>query len=210
MDIDPESLRRQIPAYLPAADQRLFLQELERFGQGEAVDFYIPTARDPYTEDMLQGDGWRGFQLFFFDNGEKRDVRGLVFSNSCDVDPANPRPLPTKVTFAPMVKLEAYRTALLRAGLPEQSVTSRINDAKAQKVTNIFFLPAYGPGADEYIVRLDDVHSMPTEVHSKAQQRQKLFTLSMIGFYLFVLKLTYHFCRLQEAVARKPTDLNLV
>ena len=49
---------------------------------------------------------------------------------------------------------------------------------------------------------LDDLHSMPIELHGQAAE--KLFTLSMAGFYLFVLKLSVHFCRLHENVDRSP------
>lgn len=60
---------------------------------------------DTFTEEMLQGDGWRGFQLFMFDPGDRRSVRGLVLSNSCNVDPDNPRDVPARVVFAPLVNV---------------------------------------------------------------------------------------------------------
>lgn len=65
-----------------------------------------------------------------------------------------------------------------------------------------FYLPADGVLEEEYVVMLDDVHSMPSNIFIEQTEKQKLFTLSMAGFYLFVFKLSVHFCRLQENVKR--------
>ncbi len=72
-----------------------------------------------------------------------------------------------------------------------------------QNTNNVFFLPASGPLKEDHVVRLDDIHSMPLGVHVSAKDRYKVFTLYNTGFYLLVLKLSIHFCRLHEAVNRK-------
>lgn len=53
-----------------------------------------------------------------------------------------------------------------------------------------------------HVALLDDLHSMPMEVYKEAAE--KLFTCSMEGLYLFVFKLSVHFCRLHENVDRSP------
>ena len=53
---------------------------------------------------------------------------------------------------------------------------------------------------EDYVVLLDDLHSIPLASHPGDQ---KLFTLSMAGFYLFIFKLSVHFCRLHEHVDRR-------
>ena len=73
---------------------------------------------------------------------------------------------------------------------------------RAQGVTSIFYLPADDLLEEEHVALLDDLHSMPLEAHGQAAE--KLFTLSMAGFYLFVFKLSVHFCRLHENVDRSP------
>ena len=152
---------------------------------------------------MLQGDGWTGFQLFLFNTGERRSVRGLVLSNSCDVDLANPRTVPSRIIFAPLVKLATYRNLLEASRIDRNRVEEKIKSIKAQRTTNVFYLPAGGPLEEDYIVRFDEVHSMPVAAHVDDGRRQKLFTLSNTGFYMLVLKLSVHFCRLQEHVNRK-------
>ena len=66
----------------------------------------------------------------------------------------------------------------------------------------MFYLPADDPLSTEYVALLDDLHSMPVEALREVSD--KLFTLSMAGFYLYVFKLSVHFCRLQENIDRNP------
>lgn len=203
MNFDAESLQQQIPYYLTAEDRQVLVDQLKAISRGGTADYFLDPYRDNFKADMLQGDGWRGFQLFKFDTGERRSVQGLVLSNSCDVDPENPRDVPARLIFAPLVKLAAYETLLRARGIDEQKVDAKLASIRAQKTTNMFFLPRGGPLAEDHVVRLDDAHSMPVAAHVKAKDREKLFTLSNTGFYMLVLKLSVHFCRLHEKVNRK-------
>ena len=117
MNFDVENLQQQIPYYLTAEDKRVLVEELKAITSGGTADYILSTYHDSFKEDMLQGDGWRGFQLFLFDTGQRRSVRGLVLSNSCDVDLENPRELPARVIFAPLVKLTAYEELLDSSGI---------------------------------------------------------------------------------------------
>ncbi len=74
------------------------------------------------TSGKARGDGWRGFQLFEFRSGTRRSVQGLVISNSCDVAPANPRDMPTRLTFAPLVKYASFEAALRASGIDKHKV----------------------------------------------------------------------------------------
>jgi hypothetical protein len=48
----------------------------------------------------------------------------------------------------------------------------------------------------------DQLYTMPSKVFDQENKKSKVFTLSLFGFYLFVFKLSIHFCRFQENVAR--------
>lgn len=206
MNLDAETLIQQIPYYLTAEDQKALLNELKAIARGETAKYLLSTYRDSFKEMMLQGDGWRGFQLFLFETGERRSVRGIVLSNSCDVDPNNPREVPARVIFAPLVKLAAFEARLNASGIGADRVADKIAAIKAQKTSNIFYLPAGGVLEEDYIVRFDEAHNMPVAAHTASSDREKLFTLSNTGFYMLVFKLSVHFCRLQEKVNRKPTE----
>ena len=203
MNLDTEILQQQIPYYLTAKDRQILIDEIKTISQGGTADYFLSHYRDEFKTNMLQGDGWRGFQLFMFDTGDRRSVRGLVISNSCDVDPGNRRDLPARVIFAPLVKLAVYEARLRASGIRQRQIDEKLTAIRAQKATSIFFLPSGGPLADDHVVRLDDAHSMPVAAHIAATNREKPFTLSNTGFYMLVLKLSIHFCRLQENVNRK-------
>lgn len=203
MTFDADALRQQIPYYLTAAPaQKVLLADLKALIEGANKGYFIPAGYDGYTAEMLQGDGWRGFQIFSFKSGSVNAARGIVLSNSCDVSAENARVLPPNVTFAPIVKLSKIVERFEAHGLDGEKVASRLTDIKAQRVTSMFYLPADGMLDEDHVVLLDDQHSMPVEVHQKAAE--KLFTLSMAGFYLFIFKLSVHFCRLHEDVDRSP------
>lgn len=204
MSIDAESLRQQIPYYLTAKDQAALVEQLGAFSAGKSPDYLLGERQDGFRNEMLQGDGWSGLQLFIHTSGERRAVRGIILSNSCDVAIENKRDVPTRLVFAPLVKLSTFVRLLTDAGVSGERLDAKIASIKAQKTTNIMYLPAGQALADEYIVRLDDVHSMPTTGQKSAPGPKKIFTLSMVGFYLFVFKLSIHFCRLQENVQRGP------
>lgn len=207
MTFTAESLQQQIPYYLTAEDRQVLVDELRAISNGGTASYFLSSFRDSFKGDMLQGDGWRGFQLFRFDTGELCSVQALVMSNSCDIDPGHTRDIPARVIFAPLVKLAAYERALRASGIDAHKVDEKLASIRAQKVTNVFFLPAGDPVTEDHVVKLDDVHSMPVAAHVGAKDRHKLFTLSNAGFYMLVLKLSVHFCRLQEKVNRKGAPL---
>jgi hypothetical protein len=206
MNLDAENLIQQIPYYLTSEDQKVLLEELTAISRGGTADYVLGAYTDSFKEVMLQGDGWRGFQLFLFETGDRRSVRGVVLSNSCDVSPENPRDVPARVIFAPLVKLATFKALLETSGISAERVAANIAAIKAQKTSSIFYLPAGGVLQEDYVVRFDDAHNMPVDAHAKSKDREKLFTLSNTGFYMLVLKLSVHFCRLQEKVNRVPTE----
>lgn len=202
MTFDADALRQQIPYYLtgdPA--QKELVKGLKALMGGATHGYFFSAEKDPYAEDMLQGDGWRGFQLFSFASGNRTTVRGIVLSNSCDISPENERVLPPNVTFAPIVKLSKVKARFEERALDALQIESRLQAIRSQSVTSVFYLPAEGPLEEEHVALLDDLHSMPVDAFRHAAT--KLFTLSMAGFYLFVFKLSVHFCRLQENIDRK-------
>ncbi len=202
MNFDVESLQKQIPYYLTAEDRRILLAELQAISKGGEANYFLGKHNNSFDNQILQGDGWKALQLFVFNSGERRSVQGMILSNSCDVDPENKRDLPTRVTFAPLVKLSAYEEVLRASKIEQQKIDEKLAAIRAQKTSNVFFLPKNESLEEDHIVRLDEAHSMPVAVHIGEESRKKLFTLSNTGFYMLVFKLSVHFCRLQESVNR--------
>lgn len=71
-----------------------------------------------------------------------------------------------------------------------------------QITTELFYLPRGSNLDDDYVALLDDIHTAPFPQFQRQKDKQKLFTLSQVGFYLFLFKLSIHFCRFHENIDR--------
>lgn len=199
MQISSETIREQIPYYLTQEAKTNLIKVLDGFPR--QIDYYI----NRFQDEILQGDGWTSVDVISFESGERKSVRAMLLSNSCDIDPENKREFPAKLTFAPIIRLHPYLQLLKEAGLDGQQVNDKLVAIKEQKITSLFYLPK-GEGLDEdYIALLDDLHTIPYQVFNVQEGRRKIFTLSQVGFYLFLLKLSVHFCRFHEEIHRSPS-----
>jgi len=204
MTIDPEHLSTGLPAYLTAADQAAITRGLRDFTQRQRLaDFYYPT-RDP---EPLQGDVWGRIDVFNFSTGERKRVRALLVSNSCDISTGNERYLSPKVTVATVIPLGAYQQLLLTNGLPEQRVSDHLKQVRAQAVTHLFYLPGGAAMDGEHVALLQDLHSLPTQAMAEDPSKPRLASLSQCAFYLLLFKLSVHFCRFLEGVDRGQEGL---
>ena len=196
MVVSVESIKDQIPYYLTEDKKTALAKALADFP--DRFDYFISR----YKDEVLQGDGWSGLQVVNFENGQKRPVKGIVLSNSCDIDPTNQRDFPVNLTFAPIIKLSSYVALMEHYGMGSEKIRSKLDSIRLQKVTSCFYLPK-GEGLDEdYVAMLDDVHTLPFSSFYAREPRGKLFTLSQAGFYMFLVKLSLHFCRFHEEVER--------
>lgn len=191
-----EAIERNIPHYLTEEAKLGLVKALRAFPAD--IGYYSTL----WPNDLLQGDCWTKFHLFNFSTGERATVRGIILSNSCDVSPDNPRDLPPRIVFAPLMRLKDFVALLKRMSVKQSKIDQIVVSIRNQDITNIFYLPSGAVLDDEYIARLDDVHSMPVKYFLDQGDKRKLSTLSQVGFYLFLFKLSVHFCRFQENVDR--------
>ncbi|MGD0961527.1 MAG: hypothetical protein ABSB19_17090 [Methylomonas sp.] len=196
MQITTESIKDQIPYYLTQEAKENLVKELNNFSN--KTNYYT----NLYQQDILQGDGWLSLPVIDFQSGQRKLIKGILISNSCDLDPNNKRELPTKITFAPIIRLNQYEQLLKTKISDPKRITDKITAIKAQHITSLFYLPKGNALEDEYVALLSDVHTIPYRTFEQQEGRIKLFTLSQIGFYLFLLKLSVHFCRFHENIDR--------
>jgi hypothetical protein len=191
-----DNIEQHIPRYLTPAQQSDLVEQLRDFHRR-------PVYTSLLAADVLQGDCWTSFQIFDFDSGKREGAAGIIFSNSYDIDPSNNRVLPPKLVFAPLIRLDSYEAKLRQAGtLKAEQIDSTLEAIRKQQITSMFYLPKGGGLPSEAVAVLDDVHSMPLKSFSDNRERRKLVTLNQLGFYLFVLKLSIHFCRFFEGISR--------
>lgn len=193
-----DDIRQYIPQYLTRESQDDIVRALRDFPNN--FNYYTSY----YQTDFLQGDGWNCLDIVNIYNDElsRVKIRGIILSNSCDASLENVRSLPSKVVFAPILALDAYTKKLSDAGLSDAAIKAKTEAIKKQQVTSIFYLPKGLSLEKDSIAILDDLHSLPLSSVAANKDKIKYFTLSQVGFYLFLLKISIHFCRFQEKVFR--------
>lgn len=192
-----EQVRLFLPKYLTPQQTRELFSELSKFPENK--NFYLN--HPDFKDKLLQGDGWKGFVVINFSTGERKSVSGVILSNSCDLSPDNAQDLPVNVLFSPLIQLQTYIDLLKSKGKTDEQVESILVNIRKQYVTSLFYLPEYAEVIKESIVLLDNIHTQPLG-NFLVQERSKLFSLNQYAFYLFLMKLSIHFSRFQEGIAR--------
>lgn len=84
-----------LPPYLTRENKIALVQALSEFPNNK--HYY---QADKYEQSILQGDCWTHLKIVQFLTGEQRNVTGIILSNTCDIDPGNPRDLPTRIVLS--------------------------------------------------------------------------------------------------------------
>lgn len=197
MQFEANDFSKQLPYYLTEAEKTGLAKALADFPR--RISYYI----NRYGDELLQGDTWAGVPVIDFHSMRMKNVKAIVLSNSCSVSPENSRALPPKVVVSPLVPLDKYVELLRRTGLSDASIAEKCVAIREQRIANIFYLPKGGGLDFDAIAVLDDLHSLPASILDvKNSSVGKLTTLANVGFYLFLFKLSIHFCRFHENVSR--------
>jgi hypothetical protein len=135
-----------------------------------------------------------------------KEVPALLLSNTCDMSVDNKRMNLSRIMYAPILNFDKYEKSL-RKNFPKDKVDNHLKDIREQHVSQILFLPKGGNLAYDGIVFFDRAISLPlSEDVVNGMCGRKLFTFSNFGFYLFLLKLSIHFTRIQEKIDRSTGE----
>lgn len=199
MDLPADSLSTFFPYYFTEERKRGLLSALKQLPLQKP---YYAKLADP---EPLQGDGWSGLQILRFEDAARTRITGIVITNSCDLTADNARLVPSKLTFAPLIPLSGYLSVLERGGVTKERILQHAGDIRAQAVNSMFYLPSTHDLIEEHVALLFDLHTVPTQAFEQDDGKRRVFSLSDIGFYLFVFKLSVHFCRLHENIDRSES-----
>lgn len=216
MAFDATEVARLFPSFLSAPEKDRIVQGLRQFDESVATapklyTHFFASTPAPY---LLQGDLLPSIRVPVWQTGPASFGKGytpaLLIANTCDVDVlGNPRNVPKEVGFVPLVPLPDFITAL-RSRLEAQALSPATIRAKVQSIekelrsqflTNVFYLPAGPGGLPEYVALLDRPFWFPAAELAEigpALLPRRLASLSQWGYYLFILKISYHLCRLPE------------
>lgn len=206
-----ENLDKLLPPYLASSEKSRLKDALAQFmpeHRGKEIsynEFYKTYNADCFRQADLVKDirfaRWNDKTTEF----EKKYVEAIIISNTCDISFDNQREVNEKqCLFAPLMNFSNFISGMKSRGIPSDRIDSHITNIKAQLISNILYLPEHN--GLEYIALLDQVFWFPVkELHSflDTLEEERIASLSHYGYYLFLLKLSYHLCRLPEQCDRE-------
>lgn len=199
-----QNIRLYLPQYLSSQEKDSLREELLNFPT-DGTKSTIYTCALKKVDYLLQSDGIGSMPYCNFPNTKIGEVPGIIFSNTCDMAVENKRLNDCRIMYAPILRLDKYRNGLLDK-YDRERVENHINDIKSQTVSQIMYLPKDLSGIGmkyDGIVFFDRVISIQlSDEITEEFVKKRIFTLSNYGFYLFLLKISYHFTRIKEKIDR--------
>lgn len=201
-----DKLKIYLPKFLSAPSEENLFNCLEDFPHNIDNKFYTNYLKREST--VFQGDGLDELLLVDFSDMSNKPGRGIILSNTCDISHGNSRLFPSQVVYAPIFNLEKYKASISKAeSKTADQINNHILSIKKQEISQIFFLPKYDNVIEESIVFLDRVINCSNQKISREDlPENRVFTLSDYGAYIFLLKLSIHFTRIQDNVERKSVS----
>ncbi len=202
--IDINDINLYLPKYLSSESYTDLINCLKDFPDNIVNRIYIYYNKEDF---IYQGDGINNFIIVDVDDSFKiKSNKGkvIILSNTCDISLENKRYFPTKILYAPILSLSKYIKTLKNNNLNNEIIENHIKSIKSQHITQIFYLPKSGCLEDDGIVFLDRINNCSIKgVNKDFIKKERIFTLSNYGFYLFLFKLSIHFTRMMENIDRK-------
>lgn len=154
---------------------------------------------------FMQGDVINSLPVYEWDDIKQEYTTGysyvVLISNTCDIFKEHDRLIEKEALFAPIIPLDEFFKDLRLNGYSEDKIKSIHNNLTHQLYSNLFYMPPNPLDKREFIVFFDKTFWHPT---SQFQEKlaniteERFLSLDHFGFYLFVNKLSYHFCRIPE------------
>ena len=155
----------------------------------------------------MQGDLINDLRFPSWDGESKNYVKSyfnvVVISNSCDIDEANQsqRDIPKQVLTAKLFTLSDFEEGLIQNHV--ENYDNIIKSLKNQEHSNLMYFPPIN--GVEYIAFLDELSWVTNDELNLLKsniQENRIASLDLFGYYLFMFKLSYHLCRLPEEIER--------
>ena len=192
-----------LPKYLSTAAQENLFLELRQFPDN--IDGRLYTIALQGERTLFQGDGLASLWVADLPGATIGKARVMVLSNSCDIAHDSGRLLGPRLLYCPIISFAKYE-AMLQA---QEHLRSRFDAAghldaiRRQRNSSMFYLPTNDRLGEDAIALLDRINNCDAQaVDSDELLRNRLFTLSDYGFYLFLFKLSLHLTRIREGISR--------
>jgi hypothetical protein len=208
MDFFIEELNKILPPELTEQRKGRLQDGLKQFFKSTNLqdkfysDFYL-SSTNPF---FLQGDLIKELRFPIFNSDsrlyEKLYYDAILISNTCDIDEANKRNIPKKAILAKLIPLDTFVETLHE--MEVENAANILIQVKNQLFSNVIYLPETRD-KKEYIAYFDDLTIIEVEELTVLKDEitsNRIASLDYFGYYLFIFKLSYHFCRLPEETQR--------
>jgi len=155
--------------------------------------------------DTYQGDIIDKFDIVYYElvDGQLELLRiggipCMLLSHTCDIDFEN-KTREKFISIAPVINFDEFAQAKIPA-YSNEGWEDYLKSVKANLITDILYIPKKGPLNDS-VVLLDRISSIdPRLIQARLNNSEAniILSLSQIGFYYFLIKLTNHFARYED------------
>lgn len=198
-----------LPSYLTLPEKGRLQKGLEQFissSQKNRIPSYSDFFIDSSPDYLMQSDVLNSIKMISWDSETKDFKTGFIpailLSSTCDLNKDNFHSINKKeVLFAPVIAIHEFCSDLKEEGYKKDQIDTFYNTLRKQEFSNLFYIPPNDINGKDYMVFLDKVSWFPSSelLNDDVELNSLRFiSLSNFGFYLFILKLSYHLCRLPE------------
>ena len=172
-----------------------FISLLSKFPKGiEKWLYRIPAD----AQSLYQGDILIDMPVCFIDD-DGDTVKGIdyiaMISNTCDMQPTRK----DTVLASPIVVLTEYRDFLKAAD--DKGVDNRLKDIRNNRIFSFFYLPQNDKFPESFI-DFSRMVTINSDFVNRIYSGKRLLSLSPYGFYLFLIKLTFHLARIEYPISQ--------
>ena len=156
--------------------------------------------------DIYQGDVIDNFDVIYYqmiDDFQKiqaiEDIPCMLLSNTCDMD-FEGKTRKKYISIAPIFSFEDFAEEGKHQEYSENGWHDFLEDIEKNRIINILHIPEKKP-LKASVVFLDKICSIDPyllKTRLDKNKSKKILSLSQIGFYFFLIKLTYHFARYED------------
>ena len=124
------------------------------------------------------------------------DIPCILLSNTCNMD-LKEKTREKFVSAAPVFSYKEFSETKLSDKYTKDEWQAFLRSVKGNQITDILYIPGKN-GLDDSVIFLDRISSFDPnilQIKLKKGHTQRILSLSQIGWYYFLIKLTYHFAR---------------
>jgi hypothetical protein len=190
-----------LPEVLDDAQKNALARSINSLANGEDIDYsnYFETTQTLPPNQLSQGDAYESLPYITLPikTLPLTDIPmrpSMIISNSCAISPDRSNALPSRVLYAPIIRLDKLEALILEKAPKSIQL---ISDIKRQQPMNYFYLPEQAGKYPESVVLFDHMLSIDISAVQDDDLSAKLrYRLSRDSWYHLLIKLSAYLTRI--------------